>query len=86
MMNEEQSKQIIESNYDESKEIIKDKDKVEELIKKVEEKIKNFPGIGDTLADLITMIDLVRMYFLKEYREEYFMNPDFEEDDELPFN
>ena len=24
--------------------------------------------------------------YMEEYIEEYFMNPDFEEDDELPFN
>ena len=54
---------------EQAKGYIDDKDRLEELLDKMEEKLKKIPKLGDKLADLPLMILMVRAYARGEYKE-----------------
>ena len=66
---EEEAKQAIENNSTQAQELLKDPDKLEKFLLRLEEKLKLIPAIGSTLAIVPTMIALVRSYSKKEYTE-----------------
>ena len=66
---DEQAKEAYERGCDEAKEMLKDPDKVEELLQKLEVKCKVIPIVGDTFSIVPAMISLVRSYIRKEYTE-----------------
>ena len=66
---EEDAKRKLEEEYEKAKKLLNDKDKVEEFLKKVEEKIATIQKLGDTLSNVPTMISLVRSYIKKDYLE-----------------
>ncbi|MBO7664004.1 MAG: DUF1232 domain-containing protein [Clostridia bacterium] len=53
----------------EAQELIGNPSKVDELLIQLEQKLKEVPAIGGTLANLPTMIALVKAWITKEYTE-----------------
>ena len=65
----EKAKGVLESGLNEAKELLKDTGKVDELLKKAELKLKDVPVAGSVLADVPTMIAMVKGYITKSYTE-----------------
>lgn len=51
-----------------AEDILSDKNKFDEFLKKLEIKLKKFPRIGNQLADLPVMISLVKDYVKGDYK------------------
>ena len=68
-LTEENAKKEFEKGYKKAKELIKEPDKVEKLLQKVERKLKVIPFFGETFSIVPSMISLVRSYIKKEYTE-----------------
>ena len=68
-MNEKQADEELKKGYDKAKELLKDTDKVEVFLQKLEKKLKVIPKVGETFAIVPTMISLIRNYIKKEYTE-----------------
>lgn len=66
-INEKEAKLQLEKGYKTAEEILKDKDKLEEFLEKLEEKLKNIPFAGDKLTMVPIMICLVRDFVSKKY-------------------
>ena len=64
---------VIENAFNKEKEeaekILKDKDKLENILTKLEQNLKDMPAIGDTLSNIPVMVLLVRSYIKQEYTE-----------------
>lgn len=58
-----------EQNSAEAEDILKDEDKMERFLQKLEQKLKTVPVAGNTLAYIPLMMSLVRNYVKKEYTE-----------------
>ena len=58
-----------EEGRKEAEDILKDVDKTERFLQKLENKLKTVPAAGDTLAFVPIMISLVRSYVKKEYTD-----------------
>jgi len=63
------AKQVIENGIAEAQEVIKNPSKVNDLLQQLEEKVKQIPAIGTTLADLPLMVSMVKSYITREYTE-----------------
>ena len=61
--------EALNKGVDEAQEYIKDPSKVDKILIQVEEKLKTFPVVGETLADLPVMIGMVKSWIMKEYTE-----------------
>ena len=59
----------LKSGYKEAEELLKDNDKLERFLQKLEKKLKVIPLAGDTLAIVPIMISLVKNYIKKEYTD-----------------
>lgn len=57
----------LEKKFDDAEELLRDKQKTENFLEDLEEKLKTIPKMGDKLAMVPTMISLVRSYIRKEY-------------------
>lgn len=68
-LTEENAKKEFEKGYKKAEELIKEPDKVEKLLQKVERKLKVIPFFGETFSIVPSMISLVRSYIKKEYTE-----------------
>lgn len=53
--------------YCEAEELLKDEDKIEKFLQRLEVKLKNIPIAGSRLANIPVLASLVRMYIKKEY-------------------
>ena len=60
---------IYERGKKTAEKLLKDEDKLENLLQKMEKKLKVLPIVGDTFAIVPAMISLVRSYVKKEYTE-----------------
>ena len=49
--------------------IIKDSDKLEDLIRSAEERLKTIPTVGEGLSYIPTFLDMLRSYVAGEYKE-----------------
>ena len=58
----------LEKERSKAEDIIKDRDKFDKFLKKLEAKLRKFPRIGQELADVPTMIALAKDYVFGEYR------------------
>ena len=67
--NMEQTQELLDKGTQEAQEIIQNPSKVDELLLQLEEKLKEVPAIGNTLADLPLMISMVKAWITKEYTE-----------------
>lgn len=63
----------MDKNYDalsvEAEELLKDQDKLEKMLQKLEKKLKTVPVVGTSLSYVPLMISLVRAYIKGEYKE-----------------
>ena len=65
----EKAKEVLEGFKEQAEELLKDTGKVEQLLQKAEEKVKDVPGVGSALAKFPLMISMIRGYITKEYTE-----------------
>jgi len=61
--------QAFDKEKEEAEKILNDTDKIEELLVKLEAKLKTMPKIGDILSNIPLMVLLIRSYIKKEYTE-----------------
>ena len=64
---EEQARELLQEGTEEAQEIIQNPSKVDDILLQLEEKLKEVPAIGNTLADLPLMISMVKAWVKKEY-------------------
>ena len=65
----EQARQLLDKGISEAQEVIADPSKVDEILMQLEEKLKQVPAIGNTLADLPLMIAMVKAWITKKYTQ-----------------
>jgi len=63
------ARKLLDKDTAEALEIIQDPSRVDEILAKLEAKLKEVPYIGETLADLPLMISMVKAWITKEYAE-----------------
>ena len=63
----EQLDVVYEKHQEQAKELLKKPDKLEELLREAEEKLKTTPAVGETLSHVPALISMVRSYIKKEY-------------------
>ena len=68
-MNMEQARELLDKGVEEAEEVIQNPSKVDEILLQLEEKLKEVPAIGSTLADLPLMISMVKAWIQKDYTE-----------------
>ena len=68
-MNMEQAQELLDKGVEEAEEVIQNPSKVDEILLQLEEKLKEVPAIGSTLADLPLMISMVKAWIKQEYTE-----------------
>ena len=68
-LNMEQAQELLDKGVEEAEEVIQNPSKVDEILLQLEEKLKEVPAIGSTLADLPLMISMVKAWIKKEYTE-----------------
>ena len=66
-IDENQAREELENGYDMAVELLKDKEKTEEFLQRLEKKLKVIPKLGNTLSMIPVFISLVRNYIRKEY-------------------
>lgn len=66
---EEDISEALKSVSKEAEVMLQDEDKVEHSLQRLEKKLQKIPAIGNQLADITTLISLIRSYIRKEYRE-----------------
>ena len=67
VINTEKAKELLDGGLDKAKELLKSNDEVNRLIEEVQQKVKETPLLGQAVADLPVMIDMVKSYITKEY-------------------
>ena len=65
----EKAKSLLEKCIAETQGLIQDPSKVDDLLKQLEDKLREVPRIGQTLSDLPLMISMVKGYITREYSE-----------------
>ena len=68
-LNMEQAQELLDRGTEEAQEVIQNPSRVDDLLLQLEEKLKEVPAIGSTLADLPLMISMVKAWIRKEYTE-----------------
>ena len=63
----DKARDLLNSFSGEAESLIKDPSRVEELLEKAEQKLKDIPAIGGALSRLPLMISMIRAYIRKEY-------------------
>ena len=63
----EKGKEILNGFKEQAEELLKEPEKVEELLQKLEDKARDLPVAGDALSRLPLMISMIRAYIRKEY-------------------
>lgn len=67
------SEEVIENelnkNSSEAEELLKDQDKLERFLERLERKLQKIPAIGSGLSSVPILISLVRSYIKKEYTD-----------------
>ena len=66
---EEEANIELEKGYKKAEDILKDTNKTEKLLQRLENKLNLIPVAGNTLSMIPTMISLVRSYIKKEYTD-----------------
>lgn len=66
---EQQAQELLDKGVEEAQEVIQNPSKVDALLLQLEEKLKEVPAIGSTLADLPLMISMVKAWIKKDYTE-----------------
>ncbi len=63
----EKAKEALNGFKEQAEELLKDGSKVEELLQKAEERVKDVPGVGNALSKFPLMLSMIRGYITKEY-------------------
>lgn len=66
---EKKAEEVLVSNFREAEEILKDEDKMERFLQRLEKKLKTIPLAGDKLSNVPIMVSMVRSYIKKEYKD-----------------
>ena len=66
---EKKAEAVLVSNFREAEEMLKDEDKMERFLQRLEKKLKTIPVAGDKLANVPIMVSMVRSYIKKEYKD-----------------
>ena len=66
-MDEDDAKVVLESGYQNAEKLLKEPDKVEELLDRLELKLKVIPKLGGLLSNIPVMIAMVRDFIHKKY-------------------
>ena len=69
MAEESEAQLLLESGYGEAEEVINDPDALENLLQRLEEKLKMVPVAGDALSNVPVLASMVRSYANKEYTD-----------------
>lgn len=64
-----QAKVELEKGYVEAEEILKDIDKLERFLQRLEKKLKTIPLAGEKLSHIPVMVSLVKSYTKREYTD-----------------
>ena len=67
--NEEKAQQVLDIGTKEAEEMIRDSNKMDDLMAELEEKLRAVPKIGETLADLPLMVSMVKGWITQEYTQ-----------------
>ena len=67
--NLDKAKEVLDSGMSQAQELINDPSKINELLESVQEKVKDIPYVGEDIANIPTMISMVKSYITKEYTE-----------------
>ena len=67
MMSDEKIKEVLEQNAQKSSELLKNKDELEEFLQQLERKLSIIPIGGTVLAEIPTLISLVRNWIMQIY-------------------
>lgn len=67
VITDEQASEQLNKHYKESEELLNDKDKMDEFLDKMEEKVKVIPLVGNKLSIVPTFIHLVKDFVSKKY-------------------
>lgn len=68
LMNKKQADKELKRGYKKASKLIKDKNKTEEFLQKLENKLKEIPKVGNTLSMIPILISLIRSYIKGEYK------------------
>jgi uncharacterized membrane protein YkvA (DUF1232 family) len=60
---------ILEGTVEQSRKILEDPDELERLLQRTEAKLQEIPIAGEILANIPTMISMIRSFVKKEYTE-----------------
>lgn len=63
------AEEALKKGYKEAEKMLKDPDKVERFLQRLERKLKKIPVAGSKLACVPTMVSLIRSYVKKEYTD-----------------
>ena len=62
---------ILEDNASQAESILNDPSQVDSILVQLEGKLKEIPGIGEPISNLLLMVDMVRGYVTKQYDKVY---------------
>lgn len=68
-LTDDEVKDELKKKSQEAEEILKDPEKMERFLERLERKLKKVPVLGDSLANIPMMISLVRSFVKKEYTD-----------------
>ena len=64
--NLDKAKEVLDAGMNQAQELIQDPSKINDVLDQVQEKIKDIPVVGTDLANIPTMISMVKSYVTKE--------------------
>jgi len=59
----------ISKNTKEAEELLKDEDRMERFLERLERKLEKVPVVGKQLSNIPMLVSLVRSYIRKDYRD-----------------
>lgn len=65
----EELKEALQKHTQKAKDYLNDDEKMENFLQRLERKLNLVPKIGNQLADIVTLISLVRSYMKKQYTD-----------------
>lgn len=68
-MTDEKASEALESGYEKAEEMLKDKDKIERLLQRLEKKLENVSYIGTQLSVVPVLASLLKSYIQGEYKD-----------------
>jgi len=66
---EKKAELALENKYAEAEELLRDEDKMERFLQRLEKKLRVIPVAGNKLSEVPIMVSLVRNYVKKEYQD-----------------